>query len=205
MTRKLNITQKNKVQLHFYSYKNHALMYVDSNLEQDLARVFEFDDNIKRYRTQPFSTYYRNELGDLCRYTEDVLIEYVDTSLNHLEIKPEKHAKTVVFKHKLDILKRHYKSKFNAQLNVFTDKTFTKEHIQNCKLLYRFKVKPLSLLERGFVQTIDIPSLTFGQLKERVLAANQHLSLAFKIAAHQALKWNIKAALNDETTMEVCA
>lgn len=203
MTKRSNDTYQNKIQLHFYSAKNKRLCKPDSNLEKAILTVFEFDDNIKRYQPQPFSTLYENEEGTVCRYTQDILTEHQDGSVHNIEVKKEYFAKKLEFRSKFPILNRHYKKRYNATLELYTDKKYSKARFKNCKDLYRFRIKPLSQEENELASHYRANSLLFGELKKFVVSEGHSISVAFRLVAHRAFEWNMDDFLTESTCLEL--
>lgn len=203
MTRKLNETHKGKVRDHFYSAKMRTLFKMDGPLEKAMCRIFEFDDNIRRYCTQPFSTIYKGSDGELHRYTQDVLIEYQDLSIGHVEIKSARFAEKLEFKNQFACLTRHYEQRYGAPLMLFKDTRYTKPHFKNCKMLYRFRVQPITPDERSILDNWAFKVLAFSEFKDYVMSKGLPLASAFKLVAHNLVDWDVNTALTDNTSLEV--
>lgn len=203
MNRKLSETHKGKVRDHFYSAKMRTLFKLDGPLEKAMCRVFEFDDNIRRYCTQPFSTIYKGADGEPHRYTQDVLIEYQDLSINHIEIKSARFAEAPVFQNQFTCLERHYEQRYGAPLTLFKDTRYTKSHFQNCKMLYRFRVQSITPDEQSLLKNGAFKVLTFAELKDYTTSISLPLASAFKLVAHNKVDWDMHNALTDETLLEV--
>lgn len=72
----------------FWSEKNRCRLYYRSSLELSWFMVLERLTNVIAYMTEPFPICYA--VGNVVhRYLPDVLVEYVDHSLELIEIKPE--------------------------------------------------------------------------------------------------------------------
>jgi len=203
MTRKLNETEKGKVREHFYSAKMRTLFKLDGPLEKAMCRNFEFDDNIRRYCTQPFSTIYKGPDGEQHRYTQDALIEYQDLSLDHIEIKSALYAKAPAFQNQFACLERHYEQRYGAPLTLYKDTRYTKSHFKNCKMLYRFRVQAINPDEQRLIDKRAFKLLTFAEFKDYVMSKGLSLATAFKLLAHNRVDWELNDALTDETLLEV--
>jgi hypothetical protein len=202
MTKRLNFTQKNKVQRHFYSVKNRSFMYVDSKLERDIACIFEFNKDIERYCTQPFSTYYE-EGGKTRRYTPDNGVREKCTLPYLVEVKRKEQSIGCAFENKFGILQRHLWKRHGCKLKLYTNESFTVGRFANTQNLYRYIAQPLNLEEQNFLCSLDPNLSCFGELQSQTESAGLPVQSAFKMVAHQELSWNMDKLLSNETILEV--
>jgi len=72
----------------FYFIKNKKRLFYRSHLERDWYKLLEKLSMVKSYKTEPVAIPYVWK-GKIHRYIPDLLIKYMDGSLDLIEIKPE--------------------------------------------------------------------------------------------------------------------
>jgi hypothetical protein len=168
-----------------------------------MFRGFEFDNTIAAYVEQPFVTPYIDETGKLRSYKQDALVRFFDETDEHIEIKPEANTKSLGFRNKYEILKRHYENLYGTPLQLYTEKRYTDDFFVNSESLYRYKAKPISNIESEALDKITTKQLPFIELKSTLAAQKVHASIAFRLIAHNAVQWDMNIELNNNTLLEV--
>jgi len=124
--------------MQFYSVKNKAAMFCESQLEKDVLKMLEFSPNVESYITQPksFRWVFANKS---LRYTPDVLIKFCDGKYEYGETKPLSKATIESFKKKFAALQEKFVNGQNINLRLITceDARHRDDHILRHHL-YRF-------------------------------------------------------------------
>jgi hypothetical protein len=204
MSKRLNLNQKSKVQRHHYSSKMNMHFYVDSKAEQDIATAYEFTTDIVGYKSQPFSTLYTGFDGGKHRYTPDFLIENQAGEFTLVEVKPEKRTKSTLFEAEFALLRRHVNERYDVDLVLYTEKSYSKQFFKNSLMLNRYLRKPVTSEQKGLLKRLGYQQYAFGELKEFIIAKRLDLFIAFQFVAHQICKMDFSTeVLCDETVLEI--
>jgi len=107
-TRKLAKQSPVKKTTTFWSLKNDCAMFIESEMELDLAILYEFEDNVVSYSTQPFTTEYETLSGKKRKYTPDFMIKNKQGQTILIEVKPFRKTESEEFQIKEALLSRHY-------------------------------------------------------------------------------------------------
>lgn len=203
MSNRLNYTDKRRVVQHLHSVKMQSLIYCRSYFEFCMYRCFEFDDTITAYAAQPFVTPYLDQNGQLRHYKQDALVKFQDISHDNVEIKPKSRTASLTFRNLHEILKRHYENLYGSPLKLYTEERYADGFFVNAESLYRYKAKPIKLIESEALDKIATRQLPFAELKATLAAQKMHASTAFRLLSHSALQWDMNIKLNDDTLLEV--
>jgi hypothetical protein len=203
MSNRLNYTDKRRVVQHFHSVKMQSLIYCRSYFELCMFRCFEFDETIIGYVEQPFVTPYLDEAGKLRNYKQDALVRFQQGTDDHVEIKPEANTRSLTFRNKHEILKRHYENLYGSPLKLYTEERYADDFFSNTVSLYRYKAKPINQIESEALDKIATKQLPFSELEATFAAQKIHASTAFRLLAHNALRWDMNIKLNDNTLLEI--
>jgi hypothetical protein len=122
----------------FYSVKNKAGMFCESQLEKDVLRMLEFSPSVESYITQPKSFKWTFN-GKKLRYTPDTLIKSVTGTYEYGETKPLSKTTDEAFKMKFAALQEEFLTGQGKTLRLFTcqDARHENDHIRRHHL-YRF-------------------------------------------------------------------
>jgi hypothetical protein len=103
----------------FYSVKNRASMFCESQHEKDGFKMLEFSPKVESYVTQPKSFKWTFD-GKNLRYTPDVLIKYCADTYEYVEIKPLSKTTTESFNRKFSALQDEFINGQNIRLRLMT-------------------------------------------------------------------------------------
>lgn len=184
--RKLPKSSLVKPVIQFYSVKNKAAMFCESELEVDALRLLEFAPSVARYVTQPKSFSWRYQGREL-RYTPDILVQYINGIYEFVEVKPLVKAKNKVFTDKFVALRKQFSFGQNSALRLMTCPTIRHQgdHIRR-RQLYRYRKLP-DLTNRQVIIALN----TFNT-QEKVSIG--HLVEVFQKDHHQPIDaWNFLA------------
>ena len=125
--------------IQFYSAKNRAAMYCDSDLEADGLCFLEFAPSVKRYVTQPKSFGWQYQKRKL-RYTPDILVEFVNGNYEFIEVKPLALTEESEFAEKFEALQANFSEWQERELRLMTCREIRHqdEHLRRHQL-YQFR------------------------------------------------------------------
>jgi hypothetical protein len=154
----------------FYSVKNKAGMFCESQLEKDVLRMLEFSPNVESYITQPKSFLWTYN-GKKLRYTPDTLIKFVAGSFEYGETKPLSKTTSEAFKMKFAALQEEFSVGQGKILRLFTceDARHGDNHIRRHHL-YRFLKNDVAGKRFTDIGVSVIPTQSKISLKELATA-----------------------------------
>ena len=125
---------------YFYSLKNSAYSWCESQLERDALLILEFDDEIESYKSQPISIQYKNTLGETCRYTPDYLFKRkVSGKFIFREVKMFERINDEL-KEKVVLINRRLTSSYDSKLEIISSNEIrVGSRIDNLDMLYSYR------------------------------------------------------------------
>ncbi|MCY1162117.1 hypothetical protein D9M71_24620 [compost metagenome] len=132
-----NINGLSKVIGFFASNKLKLLIPWESQLERDACYLFEYDENIKKYTSQP-KTFVFSYQGKKIKYTPDFYVEYQDKEFEYIEIKYSESLRNEKTVKKLKLVKNYFdfiKIKFKI---LYDDEIRLQPRLKNIKFLYKY-------------------------------------------------------------------
>ncbi|WP_134051642.1 hypothetical protein [Rheinheimera aquimaris] len=189
LNRTINKANTHRIAVNSYSYKNHAIQAQESLHEVNTCDVLEFNQHIKRYITQPMTFMnYGGEPG-WRQYTPDLLIEYLDGSLEFGEIKVFSATQKESFKSKFELHKHIVKERTGKNLVLFTDENLSAGLLAQYKQLKPFLA--IQLAPQVNAQVIDLVKnkrITLREVEAFVVALGLKPQYAMALIAQNLLK-----------------
>lgn len=139
----------------FMSLKNDLVIRVMSILEYDFCHHLEYDDDVRRFSSQPNSiTYFFNNRP--CRYTPDFLVSYQNNISKLFEIKHSSQLQKSAFKERYRVKRVACMQQLNLELVLVTDKQIRVfPFLNNLKMLRRYSgIHSFTELERDVLNCI---------------------------------------------------
>lgn len=123
----------------YTSYKCDEPQDYESSLERDFLILTDFDPNVIKFETQPFTIEYEFE-NKLRKYTPDVYIKLARSKSQIIEIKYSDDIKKngEKYKPKFDAAK-YYADNNNLEFKIITEKEIRSTYLENVKFLLPFR------------------------------------------------------------------
>jgi hypothetical protein len=150
----------------FYSVKNKAAVFCESQLEKDVLKMLEFSPSVESYVTQPKS--FKWTFNDkTLRYTPDVLIKFTRGVFEYVETKPLSKTTNESFESKFSALQDKFINGQNIELRLVTceDARHADDHILRHHL-YRFLKNDIEGQRFTDIGMSTIPTLSKISLRE---------------------------------------
>lgn len=181
---------------YFPSVKNNRSIAWESQLEQKACYVFEFSPEIKSYREQPLSIYYRLN-GDLLRYTPDFELTLISDELIYIEIKPLAKLKDPILKEKLKAISQYWAKKGKKFL------IFTNEELDNPVLQSNLKLLRSYLRVKCDTSLVQIATQWIKQKDKALLGGLgtylNSINKVYSLLAHQYLLIDLNEQIHLES------
>lgn len=165
--RKLPKSSLIKPIIQFYSVKNRAAMFCESELEVDALKLLEFSPNVTRFATQPKSFEWKYE-GRKFRYTPDILVKFNNEKYTFVEVKPREKARELKFLQKFSALRKDFLKGQNTPLRLILCTTIQSndEHIRRHHLYRYLKRAPQTqyLCDIGKSIMTSVKTVSIGEL-----------------------------------------
>jgi hypothetical protein len=164
LLRKLAKTSRVMPSMRLFSNKNGCLNRADSQMEMDQGLIWEFDDSVKAYLMQPFSSMVMVN-NKRVRNTFDTLIELNDGTFALIEVKRSEQLLKPKVAAKQEAVEKYCTENFKVPYCILTEEHIYKEKlIDNLQQLYPFKSMhpPKSLVSSvrsGFKKDCTIETL----------------------------------------------
>ncbi|WP_158769997.1 TnsA endonuclease N-terminal domain-containing protein [Paraglaciecola sp. L1A13] len=174
------VQSKQKNQVYYYNSPKHPrLLYCESYFEMQMVRALDFNPNVKRFVTQPFTI----AISKTWRYTPDAIVQYKDkTPTTVFEFKPLVKLRTNIagsgkLKGKLALYKERITMKKGFAFAVLSEDAYSPIEFKNHDFLYPSFKNTLEYVESwyqlnrpdNFIRTFGDINARFESLLDRTL------------------------------------
>lgn len=187
----------------FPSLKNKKSIWFESHIERDFIYLIEFDEDVIKYREQPFKIqYFLN--GKQHYYTPDFLVKRKKKK-QIIEIKPQSKIEKVEFIHFSKHMNKLLAEEGYEYLIITDLDIRLQPRLSNIKFLWRYSRIPISTAHQILVQRIFAKSsnISFSKLSSIFSQSKQQREIIFTLIFHQYLLIDIDKPITPDSVISI--